>query len=332
MIISTSTSYLGLKLSTPLIIGASPLADDTANARELEDMGAGAIVMRSLFEEQINLDSLSGISPKKAATESGAQQDAYFPSLSEYQLSPDRYLRQIADLKASLGIPVIASLNGSRPGGWIDYARRFEAAGADAIELNLYRISTNADLSASEVEAEMIETVRQVNASVRIPLAVKLQPFHTSLVHFVRELEQAGAGGVVVFNRFYQSEFTIDDLESEPKLHLSDPSELLLRLRWIAILSPTAHCSLAATGGVHGSAEAVKAILAGAHAVQLVSALLKQGPRYLSTVLDGLKQWMDAHGLHSLEQFRGAMNLAHCPDAAAFERGSYERLLQSWRV
>jgi len=327
-----STTYLGLKLNTPLVIGASPLADDVTNARELQDMGAGAIVMRSLFEEQIYMHQLVG---GPAGSAPSAPADAgphdYFPASSEYRFSPDKYLEQITKLKAALGIPVIASLNGCSPGGWIDYARRFEAAGADAVELNLYQISTDPSWSAADVEAEMLGAVRQVRASMRIPLAVKLQPFHTSLPHFTRELEKAGADGVVLFNRFYQAEFTAEALEPEPRLRLSEQAELLLRLRWIAILSPTARCSLAVTGGIHGSVDVVKSVLAGAQAVQTVSSVLRHGPRYLTTILDGLKQWMRNRGFQSLDEFRGAMNLEKCPDAASFERGSYQRLLQNWR-
>jgi dihydroorotate dehydrogenase (fumarate) len=328
-----STTYLGLNLSTPLVIGASPFADDVTSSRELQEMGAGAIVMRSLFEEQIQMEGVSRAGPVPSPV-AAFQEDAppYFPALSEYQVSSDRYLRQIANLKAALGIPIIASLNGSHPGPWIDTARRFEAAGADALELNLYRIATDPRKSAADVEGEMLATVRQARKAVSIPIAVKLQPFYTSLVHFVAALEGAGANGVVLFNRFYQADFTTDALESEPQLRLSDPSELLLRLRWISILSPNTRCSLATTGGIHGSAEVVKSLLAGAHAAQLVSALLKHGPRYLSNVLDGLKQWMLTCGYQRLDQFRGALSLDKCPDAAAFERGSYQRLLQKWRT
>ena len=319
-----STSYLGLTLNTPLIVGASPLADDVSVARELQDMGAGAIVMRSLFQEQITRDHLAPEPVAAAAAD-------YFPAVSDYRFSPGEYLVQIAKLKSALGIPIIASLNGCTQGDWTEYARRFESVGADAIELNLYQISTDPARSAADVEAAMLETVRQVKASLRIPLAVKLQPFHTSLPYFVKELEKAGADGVVVFNRFYQTEFIAEPLEPEPRLRLSDPAELLLRLRWIAILSPGARASLAVTGGIHGASDVVKSILAGAQAVQVVSALLEDGPRYLSTVIDGVKQWMRNREYKNLDEFRGAMNLEQCPDAAAFERGSYQRLLQNWR-
>jgi len=237
-----TTTFLGLKLNSPLIVGASPLADDVAMARELQEAGAGAIVMRSLFEEQIYLDQISREPGVEGAAD--AADPEYFPAVSGYHFSPDQYLRHLAALKAALKIPVIASLNGCRPGGWTDYARRFEAEGADAIELNLYQISTDPARSGGAIEAEMLEAVCQVKSSIRIPLAVKLQPFYTSLPFFARELERAGADGLVLFNRFYQAEFAADAEHLEPQLRLSDSSELLLRLRWAAILSPETRCSL----------------------------------------------------------------------------------------
>jgi dihydroorotate dehydrogenase (fumarate) len=256
----------------------------------------------------------------------------YFPYFAEYQLAIDQYLRQIENLKGTLSIPVIASLNGCRPGGWTGCAARCESAGADAIELNLYQLATDPNRSASQVEAEMLETVGLVVRSVRIPVAVKLSPFHTSPVQFALALDQVGTAGLVLFNRFYQPDFNIEELEVEPKLILSNSSELLLRLRWLSIISPRLKGSLSATGGVHSATDVVKALLAGAHTVQLVSVLLKHGPGFLSTLLDGLRRWMDDHGYRSIDEFRGAMNLSRCPDPAAFERANYQRILQSWRV
>lgn len=327
-----STCYLGLKLGTPLVVGASPFADDTHTARQIEDAGAGAIVMRSLFEEQIYLDELSRAPQPASPSKKEDRKRAVFPPLSGYQLNPDQYLRQIADLKAALTIPVIASLNGCRPGGWIDFGRRFEAAGADALELNLYHFSIDPDLSALEVEAELLETVSQLKASVRIPLAVKLQPYYTALGHFARGLEEAGADGIIIFNRLYQSEFDVDEQEPLTQLRLSDSTELLLRLRWLALLAPRAHCSLAITGGVHNAKDVIKCILAGAHTAQLVSALLENGPRFLTTLVDGLRQWMNQHGYRSIEEFRGKMSQHASTDAVAIERADYQRILQLWRI
>ena len=327
-----STSYLGLKLVSPMVVGASPLADDTHTASQIQDAGAGAIVMRSLFEEQIYLDELSHSPRPQFLAAGGGQTRAVFPGLSEYQLSPDQYLRQIADLKSTLAIPVIASLNGCRPGGWIDYARRFQSAGADAIELNLYQLSTNPSTSALDVESEMLETVRMVKSSVRIPVAVKLQPFYTSLSHFAQKLDRARADGIVLFNRFYQADFDVSEQLPETRLRLSDPAELLLRLRWLAILTPQARCSFALSGGVHDGGDVIKAILAGAHVVQLVSVLLRHGPRFLVTLTESVQKWMEERGYEAISDFRGSMSLDRCLDANAYERGSYQRILQNWRV
>lgn len=326
-----STSYLGLPLSNPLIVGASPFCDHVHVAGQLQDAGAAAIVMRSLFEEQIDAEQRA-LFRNEESTESFSEASSFFPHVDEYQLTPDHYLRQLEHLKSALTIPVIASLNGTRPGGWIDYARRMESAGADAIELNLYQLVTDPTLSADEVESELIETVRSVVSFVRIPVAVKLSPFHTSLPHFTRQLDQVGAAGVVLFNRFYQPDFNLHDLETQSALRLSDSSELLLRLRWLGILSPRLNASLAASGGVHTADDIVKSILAGADAVQLVSVLLKHGPRILSTLLHNLRQWMQDHDYASVAEFRGALNHRRCPDPAALERANYVRILQSWRL
>ncbi|HVS52840.1 MAG TPA: dihydroorotate dehydrogenase-like protein [Opitutaceae bacterium] len=327
-----ATTYLGLPLHNPFVIGASPFSDDVFVARQLQDAGAAALVMRSLFEEQIDFEQRALQHHVETPAESHAEATSYFPKVEEYQLTPDHYLRQIDRLKKTLSIPVIASLNGCRPGGWTDYARRFEASGADAIELNLYQLVTSPTVGADEIEADMLETVRNVAGVVRIPVAVKISAFHTSPVQFAVALENAGAAGVVVFNRFYQPDFNLEDLEVVPQLKLSSPSELLLRLRWLAIISPHLRGSLSATGGVHTSEDAAKALLAGADTIQVVSALLRHGPRYLTTLIEGLRLWLNEHGYENLEQLRGAMNHEHCPDPAAFERANYIKILQSWRV
>jgi dihydroorotate dehydrogenase (fumarate) len=327
-----TTDYLGLKLRNPLVVGASPFADNLNAAIQLQDAGASAIVMRSLFEEQIDMEQKALTYLLEMPAESYSEATSYFPHYEEYQLTPDHYLRQIQQLKSALTIPVIASLNGYRPGGWTDYARRFEGAGADAIELNLYHLVTDPTRGAAAVEEDMIETVRSVTSTVKIPVAVKLSAFHTAPTQFALALEQAGAAGVVVFNRFYQPDLNVEELEVQPQLKLSDPSELLMRLRWLAIMSPHVKGSLACTGGAHSAEDVIKSILAGAHAVQLVSVLLKNGPRYLSTILQGLKGWMDEHGYETVNEFRGAMNLKRCPDATAFERANYQKILQSWKI
>jgi dihydroorotate dehydrogenase (fumarate) len=327
-----ATDYLGLKLRNPLVVGASPFGDNLNAAIKLQDAGAAAIVMRSLFEEQIDLEQRALTCLLEMPAESHSEASSYFPFYEEYQLTPDHYLRQIGQLKSALAIPVIASLNGYRPGGWTEYARRFEGAGADAIELNLYHVITDPLAGAEEIEEDMIETVRSVTSTVKIPIAVKISAFHTAPTHFALALEKAGAAGVVVFNRFYQPDLNIEELEVLPQLKLSEPTELLMRLRWLAIISPHLKGSLSLTGGAHSSEDVIKSILTGAHTVQLVSVLLKHGPLYISTLLQGLTKWMEEHGYESVTEFRGAMNLRRCPDAAAFERANYQRILQSWRI
>lgn len=327
-----TTNYLGLELRNPLVVGASPFADNVNSTLQLQDAGAAAIVMRSLFEEQLEMEQRALTCLLEMPAESHSEATSYFPYYEEYQLTPDKYLKQIGQLKSALTIPVIASLNGFRPGGWTDYAQRFENAGADAIELNLYHVITDPLLSAAEVEADMLATVRSVTSSVKIPIGVKISSFHTAPAQFSLALEAAGAAGVIVFNRFYQPDLDIEELEVLPQLKLSDHTELLMRLRWLAIISPHLKGSLASTGGAHRAEDVIKAILAGAHAVQLVSVLLQHGPNYLSTILQGLVSWMETHGYEAVSEFRGAMNFRRCPDATAFERANYQRILQSWRV
>jgi dihydroorotate dehydrogenase (fumarate) len=327
-----STNYLGLKLKNPFVVGASPFCDNLDAAIRLEDAGASAIVMRSLFEEQIDYEQRALSYLLETPAESFAEATSYFPGYSEYQLTPDHYLRQLGHLKSTLHIPIIASLNGYRPGGWTDYARRLEQAGADAIELNLYQLVTDPRASAVEVEDSMRATVKDVVSTVKIPVSVKLSSFHTAPAHFALSLEQAGAKGVVLFNRFYQPDFNLEDLEVQPHLRLSDSTELLLRLRWLAVISPHLRGSLACSGGVHHKEDVIKALLAGAHTVQLVSVLLKQGPGVLTMLLEGLRHWMAEHEYDDINELRGALNLKRCPDPAAHERANYIRILQSWRV
>lgn len=327
-----STRYLGLQLANPIIVGASPFCDNVTVARQLQDAGAAALVMHSLFEEQIEAEQRALLHHIETPAESTAEATSYFPDYGEFQLSPDNYVRQLGRLKGELTIPVIASLNGSRPGGWTDHARRLESAGADALELNLYQLATDRAVDGQEIEERMRETVEEVVRSVRIPVAVKLSPFHTAPANFVACLEEAGAAGVVLFNRFYQPDFNLEELEVQPALKLSDSSELLLRLRWLAIISPHARSSLAASGGVQAAEDVVKALLAGAHCTQVVSVVLRHGPRVISSLLGGLRQWMEQRGYEDVGQLRGALNLSRCPDPAAHERANYIRILQSWRV
>ncbi len=280
--------------------------------------------MRSLFEEQI-----APLSPPAAATSGGAGD---FPEVADYQLTPEGYLRQLGRLKETLSIPVIASLNGTRPGAWTDFALRLEGAGADAIELNFYRVVTDVTVAADQIETEMLEAVGLIAGAVRIPVAVKLSPYHTSLAQLAVALELAGAAGVVVFNRFYQPDINTADLEVQTHLRLSEPEEIRLRLRWLAILSPQLRGSLAATGGFHTADDVVKAVLTGAHTVQLVSVLLRHGAGVLRTLVQGLATWMTTRGHVRLDEFRGLLNQRACRDPSAFERANYIRTLQSWKI
>jgi dihydroorotate dehydrogenase (fumarate) len=322
-----ATDYLGLKLRSPFVVGASPFCDDTAVAFRLQDAGAGALVMRSLFGEQFDPAARASAPPAHDGT-TGAPDS--FPEYADYQFTPEAYLRQLRHLKANLSIPIIASLNGHHPGGWVDYAKRLADAGADAIEVNFYQVVTDVAIDADEVEAAMLATVGQLAVAVPIPVAVKLSPFHTAIAQLAVALELAGAAGVVLFNRFYQPDVNIDDLEVQSQLRLSDSSELLLRLRWMAILAPEIRGTLVATGGIHTAADAAKSILTGAHAVQIVSEVLRHGPRAISSLIVGLQQWMRQHSFEDIAQFRGLLDSSRSRNASAFERANYIRTLQSW--
>jgi dihydroorotate dehydrogenase (fumarate) len=324
------TRYLGLTLAHPLMPGASPLVDDLDTVRRLEDAGAAAIVMHSLFEEQIAQEHESALRMAMHG-ESFAEARSYLPEPPAFVLGPDQYLEQLRRIKRAVSVPVIASLNGVTASGWLFYARAIEAAGADALELNVYHVATDVHESAAHVERRVLDVLRAVKAAVRIPVAVKLSPWFSALAHFAAELRAAGADGLVLFNRFYQPDIDPEALEVVPRLRLSDSSELTLRLRWLAILHGRLDLSLAASGGVHRAEDALKALLAGAHAVQMVSALLQQGPEALTLVRDGLATWLEEHEYESLAQAQGSMSLVRCPDPEAFERANYLRVLQSWR-
>jgi len=327
-----STTYLGFRLPHPLMPGASPMVDSLDTVQRLEEAGAAAIVMHSLFEEQILQEQWATIYHMDVHAESFGEALSYFPRPGEFALGPEQYLAQIARIKKAVHIPVIASLNGTTAGGWVEYARRMEEAGADALELNVYYLATDPEEPAATVEQRTLDILRTVKQTVSIPVAVKLSPFFSSLAHFATELDVAGADALILFNRFYQPDIDIEQLEVTPRLELSNSSELLLRLRWLAILSEKVRCSLAVTGGVHTARDAIRAIMAGAHAVQMVSALLRGGPAYLRTVLDEMSTWMEEHEYTSLRQMQGSMSLARCPDPAAFERANYIRVLQGWRA
>lgn len=307
------------------------MVDDLDTVRRLEDAGVAAIVMHSLFEEQIEMEQGRTLHDIQSHVDAFSEASSFFPEPAEYRLGPQTYLDQIRRIKEAVQVPVIASLNGISASGWLDYAKLIEQAGADALELNVYYVATNPNEDGAAVERRTLDIVRAVKQVIRIPVAVKLSPFFSSLANFAAGLESAGADGLVLFNRFYQPDIDIEELEVRNELHLSDSSELLLRLRWLAILSAQRKLDLAVSGGVHTATDAVKAIMAGARTVQVVSAILKSGPQHLDTLRSGLSQIIEERGYASLSEMHGCMNLVRCPDPAAFERGNYMRILQNWR-
>jgi dihydroorotate dehydrogenase (fumarate) len=326
-----STPYLGLKLRHPFMPGASPLADDLDTVKRLEDAGAAAIVLRSLFEEQIVREEVDTFLHTNVHGESFAEALYYFPRSERFVLGPEEYLEHLGRVKAAVSLPVIASLNGTSDGGWLRYARLIEQAGADALELNVYSLSSDFEGTAQALEDRVVEMVRSVRRGVRIPVAVKLSPFYTSLAHLCRRLDEAGANGLVLFNRLLQPDIEPEDLVVARHVHLSSRAELPLRLRWLALLSGRVRPSLAVTGGVHDVRDAVKALMAGAHAVQLVSSLIQRGPGHLRRLRSELEAWMADHEYGSLDQLRGCMNFTSCPDPEVYERANYMLMLQGGR-
>jgi dihydroorotate dehydrogenase (fumarate) len=329
--VDLATRYLGLELASPLVASASPLGGHLDTLRRLEDSGAAAVVLPSLFEEQIEHEELSLHWTLEAGAGSHAEATAaYFPELDQYATGPGEYLEHVAAAKAALSIPVIASLNGSSPGGWTRYARLIEEAGADALELNLYAIETDPEATAPDVEARLLGLVSDVRASVGIPLAVKVGPYFTAFAHTARELVAAGANGLVLFNRLVQPDLDPEGLTIGARVQLSTREEHRLPIRWIAILKGRIDASLAATGGIHEPIDVVKALLAGADVTMLASALLERGPEWLSRLSVGLSAWLEEHEYDSVEQMKGSMSQISCPDPTAFERASYMRALTTF--
>ena len=326
-----SVEYLGLKLAHPILPGASPLADEVGSARALEDAGAPAITLRSLFEEQITQEQLSTFMATEQHRELSAEASSLLPEPADYRLGPDAYLEQIRKIRAAVNVPVIASLNGTTPGGWVDFSRLIEQAGASALELNLYAVPTDPTRDGAAVERDTLEMVRTVKSRVTIPVAVKLSPFYTSISSLARSLEETGADGLVLFNRLFEPEIDVDALEVRRVLRLSDSSELPLRLRWLAILSAQRRIPLAISGGVHEVVDAIRALMAGATVVQVVSTLLRNGPSRLVALRAGLERWLVEREYASLRQLRGSMNLKACPDPSAYQRANYIHLLHGWR-
>jgi dihydroorotate dehydrogenase (fumarate) len=331
MMADLTTSWLGLTLKSPLVIAASPLSDDIEAIVTAVAAGAGAVVMHSLFEEQLIEEQMGAHRFLDARTDMDAEARTFLPDVDVFSLGAEPYLAQMKKLRQRVDVPVIASLNGTSPGGWIDYARQIEAHGASAIELNLYEIATSADLSGAAIEDMQLDVVASIASLVKLPVTVKLSPFYASLPAFVRRLERAGAKGVSVFNRFYQPDIDLDELDVDRHLVYSNPSELPLRLHALAILSTTTSISLGCTGGVHSGRDAAKAILSGAHVVQLASVLLERGPSYIEVISHELNQWLDEKGYTSSAESRGVLALNSAPNPHAWERLNYVRMLDGWK-
>ena len=322
-----STTYLGMRLPHPLIVGAGPLCDELDRVKELEDAGAALLVLRSLYEEEITGEQMDEFFNSETHSDSFAEAETFAPE-PEFSLGPDEYLEYLRRVKAAVRIPVMASLNGVTPGGWIDYARLLEQAGADGLELHIYHAASDMSLSAGDVERQAIEIVHEVKRSVRIPVAIKLAPLLTAFANFASQLDKAGADGLVMFTRFHRIDIDVKELEVIRSMPLSDSSELPMRLRGAAALAGRVKASIALTGGVHTGLDVIKGTMAGAHATQLVSALLRHGPDHLRTVRREIEAWMKEHEWDTLSEMRGNMSLERIPDPAAYERANFRMALR----
>ena len=324
-----STKYLGLTLRTPLVVSASPLSQELDGIRRLEEAGASAIVLYSLFEEQLRQEAMELEYHLAAGTESFAESLTYLPIRGEFRTGPEGYLEHIRRAKKASGIPIIASLNGATLGGWTHYAKEIEEAGADAIECNIYSIPADGDISGSDVEQSYVDILQAVKSAVRIPVAVKLSPFFSNMAHMARRLERAGADGLVLFNRFYQPDIDLDELEIRPNVLLSTPQALRLPLTWIGILYGRIRANLAATSGIHSAEDVIKLLLVGADVTMVCSSLLQEGVSHLRYVERDLRDWLEEHEYESVAQMQGSMSQLRCPDPGAFERTQYMRAVKS---
>ena len=329
--IDLSTRYLGLRLSSPLVASASPLSETLDGIRAMEDAGAGAVVLSSLFEEQIVRESEALDRYLSHGADSHAEAAGYFPDIHDYRLGPDAYLEHIRRAKAAVAIPIVASLNGVSTGGWVSFAKDMQQAGADALELNVFYVPTDASLSGGAVEQMYEDVVRRVRASVTIPVAVKLGHAFSAFAHLARRLDRTDVNGLVLFNRFYLPDFDLERLEVVPRLTLSSSSELLLRLHWVAILFGHVRADLAVTGGVHEAEDVLKAMMAGARVAMMTSALLRHGIPHLTRVRRGVLAWMEEHGYASIAEMQGSMSYRAVREPAAFERANYMKVLQTQR-
>ena len=327
-----TTTYLGLQLRSPLVVGAAaPLTEDIDNLKRMEDAGAAAVVLHSLFEEQLTQEQYELHHHLEYGTQSFAEALTYFPEPEVFHVGSEEYLKHIRKAKEMVDIPIIASLNGSTLGGWTDYARQIEQAGADAIELNIYYVPTDFDLTATQVEENYLNILRAVKSAVNIPVAIKVSPFFSNMANMAIQLTEAGADGLVLCNRFYQPDINIETLEVQPNVLLSTPQAMRLPMRWIAILYGRLQVDLAATSGIHKSQDALKMLMAGANITMLVSVLLRHGIEHISVIEEGMRQWMEEHEYESVKQMQGSMSQINCPDESAFERAQYMKAIQSYQ-
>jgi dihydroorotate dehydrogenase (fumarate) len=327
--IDLTTTYLGLRLRTPLVASASPLSQELDGIRHLEDAGASAIVLYSLFEEQLRQESFELEHHLAEGTDSFAEASSFFPQPAEFRLGPEGYLNHIRRAKEAVAVPIIASLNGSTVGGWTQYAKQIEQAGADALECNIYSIPTDPDLTSIEVEQQYLDILKAVKSAVTIPVAVKLSPFFSNMANMAKRFDQAGANGLVLFNRFYQPDVNLDELEIQPNVLLSTPHALRLPLTWIGILYGRTRANLAATSGVHGPEDVIKLLMVGADVTMLCSTLLRNGISHLRYIEQGVMEWIEKHEYESVQQMKGSMSQIRCSNPSAFERAQYMKAVKS---
>ncbi|HXZ05896.1 MAG TPA: dihydroorotate dehydrogenase-like protein [Ktedonobacteraceae bacterium] len=325
-----TTTYLGLSLKNPLVASASPLSKKIETVRRIEDAGASALVMYSLFEEQITHESYELDHYLERGTHSYAEALSYFPDIDNYNLGPEPYLEHLHKIKEEVSIPVIGSLNGISSGGWVEYAHSIEQAGADALELNIYYLPTDPDLTGAELEDDYVQLIKDVRAKIKLPIAVKLSPYFTALPNLAKRIVEAGADALVLFNRFYQPDFDLEELEVVPNLVLSTSHEMRLPMRWIAILYGRIQADFALTSGVHTAQDVLKAMMAGANVAMMTSTLLENGVGRIMHILNDLQDWMEVHEYDSIEQMRGSMSQQAVKEPAAFERANYIRALNTF--
>lgn len=327
-----TTNYLGLKLRTPLVVSASPLSEEIDNIKRMADAGASAVVLYSIFEEQLRQDRLELNRNLENGTNSFAEALTYFPEPKEFRLGPEEYLKHIAAAKQATKIPIIASLNGSSNGGWTSYAKQIQQAGADALELNIYYIPTDLHLTGTEVELTYLEILKEVKAAVKIPVAVKLSPFFSNFANMAKRLDDAGADGLVLFNRFYQPDIELETLEVKPNLLLSTPMAMRLPLRWVAILHGKLRANLAATSGIHRAVDVIKMLLAGADVTMLCSTIIRHGIPQIAMIERDLVDWLEEHEYESVAQIKGSLSQKNCAEPAAFERAQYMKALTGYSL